>query len=208
MPVGQFLVQVVDLATRVAEDDRLGDRHGLVDVAQGADLPLLTLNVHVELLDTLKGELLLLHQDASRVAHEALADFQHIWRHGGRQQNHLHVRAQGLEDVMDLVLETARQHLIGLVQHEHLDARSVQGFAANHIEYTARSADNDVRARFQLANVLANVGAANAGVALSVQELAQIDDDLLDLGSQFTSWGQNQGLALRHSSVDALQDRD
>jgi hypothetical protein len=37
------------------------------------------------------------------------------------QSTHLELGGQQLEDVIDLVLETAREHLIGLVQGEHLD---------------------------------------------------------------------------------------
>lgn len=39
---------------------------------------------------------------------------------------HLELGGQQLEDVIDLVLETAREHLIGLVQGEHLDAVGAQ----------------------------------------------------------------------------------
>ena len=40
---------------------------------------------------------------------------------GAGEGGHLQVGGHQLEDVVDLVLEPARQHLIGLIQHEHLD---------------------------------------------------------------------------------------
>jgi hypothetical protein len=42
------------LSLRVAENDGLGDRKGVVEVAQCVELPLLTLHCHEELLNTLK----------------------------------------------------------------------------------------------------------------------------------------------------------
>lgn len=48
----------------VGEDDGLGDGQGLVEVAQSVQFPLLALHVDVELLDTLQGQLIALHQNA------------------------------------------------------------------------------------------------------------------------------------------------
>merc|ERR1712096_146867 len=59
----ELLREPVHLAARVTIDDRLSDGQGLVEVAKGVQLPLLTLNSDIELLDTLKGELVTLHQD-------------------------------------------------------------------------------------------------------------------------------------------------
>ncbi len=47
-----LLGQPVHLSAGVAVDDRLGDRQGAVQVAQGLELPLLAVNGNVELLDT------------------------------------------------------------------------------------------------------------------------------------------------------------
>ena len=76
----------------------------------------------VELLDTLKSELLFLDQDSDGISHELFRDVQHIRRHGGRQQDDLYVVRHLCEHVVDLFLETARQHLVGLVQDEQFDA--------------------------------------------------------------------------------------
>lgn len=40
-------------------------------------------NVDVELTNTLKGELLFLHQDAHWFSHKLGSDIQHLRRHGG-----------------------------------------------------------------------------------------------------------------------------
>mmetsp|Transcript_14187 Transcript_14187/g.29760 ORF Transcript_14187/g.29760 Transcript_14187/m.29760 type:complete len:236 (-) Transcript_14187:412-1119(-) len=103
----QLVLDEVDLAARVAVDDALGDRQRLVQVDEGVDLPLLLLDGHVELPDTLERQLVLLHEDPDRVAHELGGHLQDLRSHGGGEEAHLDVGRQALEDVVDLVLEPA-----------------------------------------------------------------------------------------------------
>jgi len=116
-----LLRQPVDLSSRVAEDDGLRDGERLVDIAQSLQLPVFTPDHDVELLDTLEGELFLLDENANGVAHELLRHLKHVGGHGGREQDDLDVVGHLGEDIMDLLLETTRQHLVGLVQNEELD---------------------------------------------------------------------------------------
>ena len=78
-----LLGEPVDLAAGVAEDHSLGDGEGLVEIAEGVKLPVLTLHGDVELLDTFEGELVALDQDADGVAHELLGDLKDLSGHGG-----------------------------------------------------------------------------------------------------------------------------
>ena len=64
----------------------------------------LSLHVYVELLDTLKGKLFFLHQDANGLSHELLGDLQHLRWHGGRQQDHL-------EKVRNILPEHSRDQI-------------------------------------------------------------------------------------------------
>jgi hypothetical protein len=102
----ELVREPVDLATGVAEDDGLRDRDGLVEIRQGVELPLLLLDGDVELLDTLKGELVLLDKDADGVAHELGGDLEDVLGHGGREQDDLGRLGKQLEDVVDLLSET------------------------------------------------------------------------------------------------------
>ncbi len=45
-------------------------------------------------------------------------------------------------------------------------------------------------------------------MALDVHEVANSDDNLLDLLSQFTGGGEDQGLALLDVGVELLENRD
>ena len=41
------------------------------------------------------------------------------------------------EDVVDLILESSRQHLVGFIQNKHLDVSCSQNLARDHIEDAA-----------------------------------------------------------------------
>lgn len=111
----EFVGEPIDLSTGVAEDDGLGNGDSLVQVGESVELPVFLLNGNVELLDTFEGEFGLLDEDTDWVAHELGGDLEHILWHGGREEDDLGGLWQQLEDIVDLLGETARQHLIGLV---------------------------------------------------------------------------------------------
>ena len=71
---------------------------------------------------------------------------------------------------------------------------------------TAGSSDNDLRTILEGLHVLANTGTANASMALDAHEVADSNDDLLNLLSQFTGGGKNERLALLHIGIDLLEN--
>lgn len=205
---GHVFGELVDLATGVAENNGLRDAQGVVQVAQCSQLPLLLLDVDVELTDTFQGQLFLLDQDADGVTHEVLAHFEYFGRHGSRQEDDLHVIGQLLEDLLDLVLETARQHLVSFVEDEELDVVGAQELALDHVLHTTGSTNNDMDSLLEVAHVFTDIGPTDASVGLGVHEVTQGNDDLLDLGGQLTGRGQDEGLAAANVGVDRLQDGD
>lgn len=62
--------------------------------------------------------------------------------------------------------------------------------------------NNNVDSIVELSHVFANRGASDASVALSTHVVAKSHDDLLDLLSQLTSRGQDQGLAISQLGVN------
>jgi len=115
---------------------------------------------------------------------------------------------QELENVVDLLGETARKHLIGLVQDEHLHVVGLEDTALDHVLDTTWGTDNDVWAILKSLHVVANAGATDTGVALDLHKVTNGDHDLLDLLSQLTGWGENQGLASLDGWVELLESRD
>ena len=105
--LGELLGEPVDLPAGVAEDDGLGDGNGLVEIGQGVQFPVLLFNSNVELFDTFEGKLGLLDQDTHRVTHEFGGNLQDISGHGGRKKNNLGGSRKELENVVNLLRETA-----------------------------------------------------------------------------------------------------
>jgi hypothetical protein len=103
---------------------------------------------------------------------------------------------------------TYRQHLVSLVEDEELDSIGLEGTTLDHVVDTSRSADNDVDTILQNLHIITDNGAANAGMALDIHEVANGDNDLLDLLSKLTSGSENQGLALLNAQVNLLENRD
>jgi hypothetical protein len=205
---GHLFGELIDLAAGVAEDDGLSDTQRIVQVTECAKLPLLLLDVDVELTDTLKGQLLLLDENPNGITHEVLADLEHLWWHGGREQDHLHVIGKLLEDLLDLILETARQHLIGFVEHEELDVVGAQVLALDHVLHTTGCSDHNMDALLQVLHVLADVRTTDASMRLGIHEVTECDNDLLDLSGQLASGREDESLAAADLSVDGLQDGD
>lgn len=204
----ELVGEPVDLSAGVAENDSLGDGNSLVQVGQSVQLPVLLLNGNVELLDTLEGQLGLLDQDTDGVAHELGGNLENVLGHGGGKKDDLGGLRKELEDVVDLLSETARKHLIGLIENEHLHGIGLQETTLDHVVDTTGSTDNDLRAVLESLHVVANAGTTNAGVALDAHEVTDSDDDLLDLLGQLTGRGENEGLALLEVGVDLLEDGD
>jgi len=73
---------------------------------------------------------------------------------------------------------------------------------------TTGRANHDLRTFLKGLHILAHAGTANAGVALDVHEIANGDNNLLDLLGQLTRGSENQGLTLLDSRIDFLEDRD
>jgi len=160
-----FVGEFVDLPSGVAEDDGLCDVQGIVQIAEGVELPVFLLDGDIELLDTFEGQLVALHQDGGGGVHEFLGDFQGLGGHGGREQSDLGVRGEGGEDVIDLVFETTGEHFVGLVEDEDLDLLGAQEASAEHVIDTPGGSDDDMGSLLKLGDVLANVGSSDARMA-------------------------------------------
>ena len=108
----ELVGEPVDLSAGVAEDDSLGDSDSLIQIGEGIQLPLLLLDSNVELLDTFKGKLVLLDENANGVTHEAGGDLKNVLGHGSGEKDNLGRLGKELEDVVDLVGETTLNKLV------------------------------------------------------------------------------------------------
>ena len=202
----ELLGEPVDLPAGVAEDNGLRDRDGLVKITKSVQLPLLLLDSDVELLDSFEGQFITLDQDLDGVTHELLGDLEHVGGHGGTKKHDLGLSRKELEDFVDLLREPAREHFVGFVEAEHLDVVGAESTTVDHVEYTTGCADDDVGTLLELSHILANVGPANAGVALDLEVVTEGDDDFLDLLGELSGGSENQGLGSLDAHVELLEN--
>ena len=203
-----LLRQPIDLAARVAEDDGLRDGKGIVEIAKGIKLPVLLLDGDEILLQALKGQLVTLDQDTNGIRHELGRHVEHIVRKCGADYHDLSGGREIAVDVVDLFAEATVKELVCLVKDEHLDVARTKMTAANHVGDATGGPRNDVLAVVELPDIFANVGTADAGMALHVHVVAKGHDDGLDLGGKFACRGEDESLSFANGGVDDLKHTD
>lgn len=82
VPAPHLVREPVHLAACVHKDDTLGDCQGLIQVTQSVELPIFLVDIDIELLDTLKGELISLDENPHRFVHELARDLKGLRGHG------------------------------------------------------------------------------------------------------------------------------
>ena len=206
----QLLSDPVDLAARVHEDHGLRNRHGLVQVHQRVQLVLL-LDGDEELLDTLQRQAVALHQNARGVAHELLGDVEHLLRHRGREQRHLDVLGQELEDVVNLLREALGEHLVGLVQDQNAQRVGAKRTTLDQVRNTAGGADGDDHASSELLDVVLHERATDERLAerrrvvATGQVQANLGDDVVRLDRKLAGGREHEALHAAVAEVQALQ---
>ena len=190
----------VDLPAGVTEDDGLGDGEGVVEVAERVEFPLLLLDRDEVLLQSLERQLVALDQDSNRVGHELGRHVQDVVRKGGRHDDDLRGRGQVAVHIVDLFPESAVQQLVGFIQHQHLDVARSKVAPPDHIRHPARRSRHNVLSVVEFADILADVGAADACVALHIHVVSQSHDHRLDLRRKFARRGEDQGYDRRNQT--------
>jgi hypothetical protein len=106
------------------------------------------------------------------------------------------------------VYATYRQHLISLIQNEHLHVVGLEDTALDHVVDTSGGANDDLGTILKGLHVLTDVGTTDTSVALDAHKVTNGNNDLLDLLGQLTSGSKDQSLAGVQVGVDLLQGGD
>lgn len=93
----------------------------------------------------------------------------------------MNISGQVLKDVLDLVLEATREHLVSLVKRKELQVVCLHEAAFHHVQDTTGCANDDVHTSFQNSDVVADNGATNASVNFDAAELTDRLNDVCDL---------------------------
>lgn len=89
IPAPQLVGEPINFAPRVDENDALSDGQRFVEVAEGLELPIFLIDVHIELFYAFQGQFISLDEDPYRFVHKFAGDFQSFRRHCGRENAHL-----------------------------------------------------------------------------------------------------------------------
>mmetsp|Transcript_98879 Transcript_98879/g.265543 ORF Transcript_98879/g.265543 Transcript_98879/m.265543 type:complete len:232 (-) Transcript_98879:38-733(-) len=125
--------------------------------------------------------------------------------HRRGDEDHLGGRREVTVDVVDLLLEAAVQHLIGLIKDQHLDRPGAEVTLLDHVENTPRGAGHDVNAGLEGVDVVRDTLAADAAVHLDVQVITECEADLLRLLGKLACGRQDEHLRLPCAGFHCLQ---
>ena len=111
-----------------------------------------------------------------------------------------------MEDLVDLIFETTREHLIGFVETKDLDVIGAKSATIYHVIHAAGGTDDDVHALLEFRHVVADVSAADARVTFNVHVVAKCNDDLLYLLRKLPGRGKDECLRSFDTKVDLLEN--
>ena len=97
-----------------------------------------------------------------------------------------------------------RKHLVGFVKNEHLHGVGLEVAPLNHVLNTAWSTNDDVRTVLQSFHVVPHARTANASMTFDAKEIAQSNNNFLDLLCKLTSRSKDEGLTGLDAAVDFL----
>ena len=106
------------------------------------------------------------------------------------------------------MVNTYGKHFIGLIENEHLHAIGPEEATLDHVLNTARCSDDNLRAILEGLHIITHTGSTNASVALNVHEVADGNNDLLNLLGKLAGGGEDEGLARLYGRVDLLKNGD
>ena len=206
--VHQFIGEALGGALGATEDHHLaglaalqdaGDHLGLVEIVRLVD----------ELLDVRHRHLgvVALGADVDGLVQGGARQRQDGRGHRGREQESLSV-ARGLaQQALDVGQEAQIEHLVGLVEDEHLDEAQVQRPAVREVEEAAGGADHDVDARVEGAELVVVAGAAVDGQHSHLEVLAGHVHVAAHLERELTGGAHDEGARLAVGGLLAVGQR-
>mmetsp|Transcript_51715 Transcript_51715/g.70495 ORF Transcript_51715/g.70495 Transcript_51715/m.70495 type:complete len:225 (+) Transcript_51715:397-1071(+) len=200
------ICEPVDFSACVAVYDSLGDRQGFVEITQCIQFPFFTFHSDVELLDPFESKLITLHENANWLTHESCRNFENIKRHRSGKETALHVFGQKLKNFINLVFETAREHLISFIKSKNFHVIQTKSASINHVVYTPWRANNNLDAILKSTNVVAYCSSTNTRMHFYVHEIAYRYDNFYDLLCQFTGRRKYKCLALLCRRIEHLEN--
>jgi len=192
----------------VAVNQGLVDVQVRVEIKENLHLPLFLLDGDVVLTDTFECKVFALDKNFLWISHEVLGQSQDIVWHGGREESDLDVTWEVLEHILDLLLESSRQHLIGLVHDEESEIVGLEESFLHHVENSSWGSNDGMNTLLEELDVLSDAGTTDTGVNLNTLVLTDLVYNVCDLERKLSSWGYDQCLDVAGCGINDLKGRN
>jgi hypothetical protein len=96
-----------------------------------------------------------------------------------------------LENVLNLGLESSREHFISLIEDENSQMIGLKKSFFHHVQDSAWCPNYDVDSCLENSDLISNYSTSNAGVNLNTYEFSDLLNYISDLLSQFSCWCYN-----------------
>ena len=188
----QARIEPVDRLARGAEHDR-GRRLVQAQHVDDGVLDVVRHDAVGEIIDV--GVLLVAadRRDAHGLALVAPGQRLDLARQRGREQQRAALGRRAVENELQILAEAEVEHLVGFVEHDGGEAAQIQPAAFDVIAQAAGGADDDVRARLELAGLGARIHAADARDDTRARLLVEPGELAADLQRQFASRRDDEG---------------
>ena len=201
-PVDEVFSAFIDRALGVAENNPETGRVHVENAGKHLDFGALA-HFEIGLLDRGNGAGFLLDLDDFRAVAEFLDQAGHARIHRRGEEQRLAVGGKRGEQLVHFVLEAHVEHSVGLVEDGHLNAGGVETAAAEVVEQAAGSADDELRAGAQRAELAVDRGTAvNRSGVKTVHFCAEAVDFLADLDRELAGGAEDQHLRVALFDVE------
>ena len=150
------------------------------------------------------------HLDPDGVGEDGLGQLDDAFRHGCAEEQALTLFRKHGDDTSDVVDEAHVQHGVCLVQDQKLDPFQRQKSLVAQVEEPTGGGHKDVHAFAQLGHLLVLADAPEDEGRSGLDVLGISFDVVVDLGGQFTGWGENQhtrhGFPVHHVVRQVVDD--
>ncbi len=138
---------LIDALFRVAEDETQRDGIDIDEPAEELRLRLFS-DFDIILVRQIGSQFFAGDLDVNRIFLVRFRQLHDLRRHRRRKQQHLLLLRNFLKNRIDILSKTHIQHLIRLIEHQHLQLFKSQRSSAHMIHHSARRSDDDLRLLF------------------------------------------------------------
>lgn len=97
----------------------------------------------------------------------------------------------------DFINESSAEHFISLIENNDFQEISLQGFLFDQVFYSAWGSDNDLNTSFfKDFSVFSWISSSDATSGVDFKELTETENNLVDLLSKLSGWGEDDSLTM------------